>query len=127
MKLRWLMTLGERTRPDAPTYAECPSPGEARAAALVDDCGQLFPILLNWRRQFGSELTAWAAQIEVDDLDHLPRYVTEDWGPDALRLDTVPGGYVVVSDYRDHEQPPTSALQLRAQRPALEVVPGSQS
>ncbi|WP_331733965.1 hypothetical protein OHU34_46225 (plasmid) [Streptomyces sp. NBC_00080] len=126
MKLRWLMTLGERTRPDAPTYAECPPPGEARAAALVDDCGQLFPILRNWRRQFGSELTAWAAQVEVDDLDHLPRHVTEDWGPDALRLDTVPGGYVVVSDYRHHEQPSTKALQLRAQRPALEVVPGSQ-
>ncbi|MFE2566221.1 hypothetical protein [Streptomyces mirabilis] len=124
MTLRWLMTLGERTRPDTPTYAECPPPGEARAAALVDDCGQLFPILRNWRRQFDSDLTAWAAQVEVDDIEHLPRHVTEDWGPE-LRLDTMPGGYVVVSDYRDHEQPATSTLQHQAPRPALDAAPGA--
>ncbi|MEU1450029.1 hypothetical protein [Streptomyces mirabilis] len=123
MTLRWLMTLGERTRPDTP-YAECPPPGEARAAALVDDCGQLFPVLQNWRRQFDSDLTAWAAQVEVDDIEHLPRQVSEDWGPE-LRLDTVPGGYVVVSDYRDHDQPATNTLHHQVQRPALDAAPGA--
>jgi hypothetical protein len=34
--MRWLMTLGERSRPDAPTYAECPGPNGARAVALVE-------------------------------------------------------------------------------------------
>ncbi|MFE9769803.1 hypothetical protein ACFYPC_35665 [Streptomyces sp. NPDC005808] len=124
MTLRWLMTLGERTRPDTPTYAECPPPGEARAAALVDDCGQLFPILSTWRSQFGSDLTAWAAQVEVDDIEHLPPHVTEDWGPE-LRLDTVPGGYVVVSDYRDHEQPSTNRLRHHSRRTTLDAAPGA--
>ncbi|WP_415940220.1 hypothetical protein [Streptomyces sp. 039-1] len=120
--MRWLMTLGERTDPDTPTYAKCPPPGQARAAALVDDCGQLFPILLNWRRQFGGDVTAWAAQVEVDDIEHLPRHVSEDWGPDALRLDTVPGGYVVVADYRDHDEPATNTLPHQSERPALDAV-----
>jgi hypothetical protein len=51
--MRWLMTLGERSRPETPTYAECPGPNEVRAVALVDDCGQLFPILPAWRRALG--------------------------------------------------------------------------
>ncbi|MGW3152153.1 hypothetical protein ACWDG1_47810 [Streptomyces sp. NPDC001177] len=106
MTTRWLMTLGERSRPDTPTYAKCPGPNEARAVALADDCGQLFPILLAWRRAPGHELTAWAGQVEADDIQNHPQDVTEDWGPD-LRLDTMPGGYVKVSDYRDH-QPPTA-------------------
>ncbi|MFI6340763.1 hypothetical protein [Streptomyces sp. NPDC050535] len=125
MKLRWLMTLGERTRPDAPTYAECPPPGQARAAALVDDCGQLFPILRIWKRQFGHDVTGWAAQVEVDDIERVPRHVSEDWGT-GLRFDTVPGGYVVVSDYRDHEPPALNILQHGAQRPALEAAAGAQ-
>ncbi|MCZ0996964.1 hypothetical protein [Streptomyces mirabilis] len=50
--------------------------------------------------------------------------MTEDWGP-KLRLDTVPGEYVVVSDYRDHDRPATSTLQHQAQRPALDAVPGA--
>ncbi|MDQ1051762.1 hypothetical protein [Streptomyces sp. V4I2] len=120
MTLRWLMTLGERTDPDTPTYAECPPPGQARAAALVDDFGQLFPILRNWRRQFGHAVTGWAAQVEVDDIEHPPRHVCEDWGPE-LRLDTVPGGYVVVSDYRDHEPPAPNTLQHQVKRPALDA------
>ncbi|MET9122159.1 hypothetical protein [Streptomyces sp. NPDC004528] len=102
--MRWLMTLGERTRPDTPSYAECPPPGQVRASALVDDCGQLFPILRAWRRQFGGDVTAWAAQVDVGDIEHLPRQVTEEWDP-WLRLDTLPGGYVVVADHRDHEEP----------------------
>ncbi|MGX4695112.1 hypothetical protein [Streptomyces sp. JNUCC 63] len=102
--MRWLMTLGERSRPEAPTYAECPGPNEARAVALVDDCGQLFPILREWRRILGGELTGWAGQVEADNIENLPRDVTDDWGPD-LRLDTMPGGYVQVSDYRDHQPP----------------------
>ncbi|MGW2939623.1 hypothetical protein ACWDA7_49985 [Streptomyces sp. NPDC001156] len=102
--MRWLMTLGERSRPDVPTYAECLGPHEARAVALVDDCGQLFPILLAWRQALGGDVTGWAGQVEADDVENLPREVTEDWGP-GLRLDTMPGGYVKVSDYRDHEPP----------------------
>jgi hypothetical protein len=75
------MTLGERSRLEMPAYAECPGPNEARAVALVDDCGQLFPILLEWRQSFGRELTGWAGQVEADDIENLPRDVTEDWGP----------------------------------------------
>ncbi|MEU5894494.1 hypothetical protein ABZ835_48195 [Streptomyces sp. NPDC047461] len=101
--MRWLMTLGERTRPDVPTFAECPGPMNARAVALVDDFGQLFPILREWRRSLGSELTAYAGQVEADDIENLPPAVIEDWGPDQLRLDTMPGGYVKVSDYRDDQ------------------------
>ncbi|MCX5336877.1 hypothetical protein [Streptomyces sp. NBC_00140] len=101
--MRWLMTLGERTRPDVPTFAECPGPMDARAVALVSDFGQLFPILLEWRRSLGSELTAYAGQVEADDIENLPPAVIEDWGPDQLRLDTMPGGYVKVSDYRDDQ------------------------
>ncbi|MFI9040940.1 hypothetical protein [Streptomyces sp. NPDC053726] len=111
MIVRWLMTLGERTRPDAPTFAECPGPHEARALALVDDFGQLFPILLEWRRLFGDGLTGWANQVEADDIESLSPGVIKNWGPDQLRLDTMPGGYVKVSDYRDHQA--VSALTPR--------------
>ncbi|MFZ4246633.1 hypothetical protein ACOZDF_15135 [Streptomyces griseoincarnatus] len=100
------MTLGERTRPEMPTCAECPGPNEARAVALVDDCGQLFPILLAWRRALGREVTGWAEQVEADDVEHLSQHVTDDWAP-GRRLDTMPGGYVKVSDYRDHQPPDT--------------------
>ncbi|MFJ1839961.1 hypothetical protein ACIOJ9_39680 [Streptomyces sp. NPDC088175] len=109
--MRWLMTLGERTRLDAPTFAECPGPREARALALVDDFGQLFPILLGWRGLFGDCLTGWANQVEADDIERLSPGVVENWGPDQLRLDTMPGGYVKVSDYRDHQE--VSALPYR--------------
>jgi len=115
--MRWLMTLGERTRPDAPTFAECPGPREARAVALVDDVGQLFPILLEWRRLFGSDLTGWASQVEADDIENLPPGVVENWGPDQLRLDTMPGGYVKVSDYCNDQAlaalPPTCNVLMR--------------
>ncbi|MEV6533719.1 hypothetical protein AB0M86_29675 [Streptomyces sp. NPDC051639] len=124
MQLRWLMTLGERNRPDQPTYADCPPPGQARATALVDDCGQLFPILLHWRQRFGHDVTGYAAQVEADDIEHLPPHVTEDWGPDGLRLDTTPGGYVVVSDHRDHDAPPANSVGHQANRPALTTAPG---
>ncbi|MFI7406909.1 hypothetical protein ACIBW9_41715 [Streptomyces sp. NPDC049541] len=98
--MRWLMTLGERTRPDAPSFAECPGPHEARAVALVDDVGQLFPVLLEWRRLFGDELTGWASQVEADDVENLLPGGDRELGPDQLRLDTMPGGYVKVSGYR---------------------------
>ncbi|WP_437069916.1 hypothetical protein [Streptomyces sp. enrichment culture] len=65
------MALGERTRPKTPTYAECPGPNEARAVALVDGCGQLFPVLLAWRRTLGREVTGWAEQVEADDVENV--------------------------------------------------------
>ncbi|WP_233415872.1 hypothetical protein [Streptomyces sp. N35] len=103
MPTRWLMTLGERTRPDAPTYAEDPAPDEARALALVDDFGHLFTVLREWRAVYGEELTAYAVQVEAGDLGHLPAEVVDDWEElgDVVRLDTEPGGYVKVSDYRE--------------------------
>ncbi|WP_435220578.1 hypothetical protein [Streptomyces sp. Tue6028] len=76
MPLHWLMALGERRRPETPAYADCPGPSEDRAVALVDDCGQLFPILPAWRRALGRELTGWAGQVEADDVESLPQVVT---------------------------------------------------
>ncbi|WP_268248777.1 hypothetical protein [Streptomyces brasiliensis] len=38
--------------------------------------------------------------------------MTADWEPD-LRLDTMPGGYVKVSDYRDHTPPATLTASPR--------------
>lgn len=108
MTVRWLMTLGERSRPDTPTFAECPGPNEARAVALVEDCGQLFPILREWRRVSGCDVTGWAGQVEADDISDLPS-VTDRWGTE-LRLDTMPGGYVQVTDYRDHQPPSALAF-----------------
>ncbi|MFJ8158533.1 hypothetical protein [Streptomyces sp. NPDC094468] len=99
--MRWLMTLGEHTRPHAADFAACPGPHEARAVALVDDAADLFPVLLEWRRAYGTELTAYANRVEASDLEDLPSDVVEQWGPDELRLDTLPGGYIKVSDYRD--------------------------
>ncbi|MDQ0994813.1 hypothetical protein [Streptomyces sp. V3I7] len=106
---RWLMTLGTRPRPDTPSYAECPGPDTARAVALADDFAQLFPILLEWRETFGDSLTGWAAQVEADDIEHLPADIVRNWGPDQVRLDTMPGGYVKVSDRRDTQASLTAA------------------
>ncbi|MCQ8836099.1 hypothetical protein [Streptomyces malaysiensis] len=101
--MRWLMSLGERTRPDAPTYAEDPAPDQARALALVDDFGHLFTVLKEWRREYGEELTAWAVQVEADDVEKLPAELIEQWAWEGapVRLDTERGGYVKVSDYRE--------------------------
>jgi hypothetical protein len=104
MTLLWLMTLGEHTTPEVPQYAEAPGPFDSRAAALVDDCAQLFPILLSWRKEAGAELTGWAAQVDAETIEELTDRVLRDWNP-LLRLDTMPGGYIKVSDYRDHEAP----------------------
>lgn len=93
--MRWLMSLGERTRPDAPTYAEGP--------ALVDDFAHLFTVLKEWRQAYGEELTAWAVQVEARDVENLPAEVIEHWEREGapVRLDTERGGYVKVSDYRN--------------------------
>ncbi|MGK5697760.1 hypothetical protein ACSNOJ_33560 [Streptomyces sp. URMC 128] len=101
--MRWLMSLGERTRPDVPTYAEDPAPGKARALALVDDFAQLFTVLKEWRQEYGEELTAWAVQVEADDIENLPAELIEQWEWEGapVRMDTQRGGYVRVSDYRD--------------------------
>lgn len=101
--MRWLMSLGKRTRPDAPTYAEDPAPDQARALALVDDFGRLFTVLKEWRQEYGEELTAWAVQVEADDVENLPAELIEQWAWEGapVRLDTERGGFVKVSDYRD--------------------------
>ncbi|MFC8094707.1 hypothetical protein [Streptomyces sp. NPDC057301] len=101
--MRWLMSLGERTRPDAPTYAEDPAPDQARALALVDDFAHLFTVLKEWRQEYGEELTAWAVQVEADDVENLPAELIEQWAWEGapVRIDTERGGYLKVSDYRD--------------------------
>ncbi|CAL9327778.1 hypothetical protein [Streptomyces griseoflavus] len=101
--MRWLMSLGERTRPDMPRFAECPAPGQGRALALADDFGHLLFVLREWRQVYGEELTAWAAQVQADDISALPAELITawEWEGDVIRLDTEPGGYVRVSDYRD--------------------------
>ncbi|MGC0212019.1 hypothetical protein [Streptomyces levis] len=101
------MSLGERTRPDVPRFAECPAPDQARALALVDDFGQLLFVLRQWRQVYGEELTAWATRVEADDLSTLPADLLAawEWQADVVRLDTEPGGYVRVSDYRDMPAP----------------------
>ncbi|MFE6098285.1 hypothetical protein ACFQ7M_41015 [Streptomyces massasporeus] len=123
--MRWLMSLGERTRPDVPTYAEDPAPGKARALALVDDFAQLFTVLKEWRQEYGEELTAWAGQVEAGDIENLPAEVIERWEWEGVpvRIDTERGGYVRVSDYRDVSAPPgnstrtTTGLPLWTARP----------
>ncbi|MFF1276947.1 hypothetical protein ACFVZC_26590 [Streptomyces marokkonensis] len=107
--MRWLMSLGERTRPNVPRFAECPAPGQARALALADDFGQLLFVLRQWRQVYGEELTAWAAQVQADDISTLPADLIAAWEAvaDVVRLDTEPGGYVRVSDYRDMPQRPS--------------------
>ncbi|MEU6459792.1 hypothetical protein [Streptomyces sp. NPDC047065] len=101
--MRWLMRLGERTRPDTPAYAEDPAPDQARALALVDDFAHLFTVLRAWRQEYGEELTAWAVQVEADDVENLPTDVTEQWTREGapVRIDTLRSGYVKVSDYRE--------------------------
>ncbi|MFJ9752421.1 hypothetical protein [Streptomyces chartreusis] len=101
--MRWLMALGERTRPETPSYAEDPAPGKARALALVDDFAHLFTVLKEWRQAYGEELTAWAMQVEADDIANLPADLIAQWEWEGapVRLDTRRGGYVQVSDYRD--------------------------
>ncbi|WP_405467043.1 hypothetical protein [Streptomyces canus] len=106
------MSLGERTRPDAPTYAEDPAPHQSRALALVDDFAHLFTVLREWRQEYGEELTAWAVQVEADDVENLPAELIEQWEWEGapVRLDTQRGGYVKVSDYREvSERPGISA------------------
>jgi hypothetical protein len=105
----WLMSLGERTRAGVPRFAECPAPHEARALALADDFGQLLFILRQWRQVYGEELTAWIARVEADDISALPAELLAVWEHegDIIRLDTEPGGYVRVSDYRDMPASPS--------------------
>lgn len=63
----------------------------------------LFTILREWREAYGDELTAWAVQVEADDIENLPAELIDrwEWEGDPVRIDTERGGYVRVSDYRD--------------------------
>ncbi|MBB5109304.1 hypothetical protein FHS40_008432 [Streptomyces spectabilis] len=127
--MRWMMTLGERTRPDAPGFAECPVPSKARALALVDDFGHLFTVLREWRQAYGEELTAWAIPVECDSIANLCPQLEAKWEQESelVRLDTERGGYVRVSDYRDGRPPPgtdsRAALTARPVAPCC-VPPG---
>ncbi|WP_367838136.1 hypothetical protein [Streptomyces rochei] len=101
--MRWLMTLGERSRPDLPHFAEIPALSQALALALADTFDRLFPILREWCQAYGDELTAWAVQVEADDVTDLPAQLATAWEEEAdlVRLDTERGGYVRVADYRN--------------------------
>ncbi|MDX3321091.1 hypothetical protein PV415_29715 [Streptomyces sp. ME03-5684b] len=111
--MRCLMSLGERTRPDAPTYAEDPAPDQARALALVDDFAHLFTVLREWRREYGDELTAWAVQVEADNVENLPAELIEQWEWEGapVRLDTETGRL------REGVRLPRDARAPRHQRP----------
>ncbi|MFE0775709.1 hypothetical protein [Streptomyces sp. NPDC058861] len=96
MRYVWLMSLGERNRPDVPGYAEDIDPREARAAVLVDDFADLVPVLLAWRDPFGSDITAYAMRTAADENGRLLPAWADQWkeeGP-THRLDTLPGGFV---------------------------------
>ncbi|MFC7309023.1 hypothetical protein ACFQVC_33070 [Streptomyces monticola] len=101
--MRWLMSLGERTWPDVPTYAEAPTLDQAHAVALVDDFAHLFTVLKEWQQEYGEELTTWAVQVEADTVENLPAELIDRWAREGapVRLDTEQGGYVRVSDYRE--------------------------
>jgi hypothetical protein len=62
--MRWLLNIGERTRPGAPSYAEDPAPDQARALALVDDFAHLFTVLKEWRQEY------WRSRCTHGDLRH---------------------------------------------------------
>ncbi|MEV7453331.1 hypothetical protein [Streptomyces nigra] len=118
--MRWLMSLGERTRPDIPAYAEDPAPDQARTLALVYDFAHLFTVLKEWRQNYGKELTAWAVQVEAGDVEDLPAELIDQWQQEGatIRIDTGRGGYVRVSDYRDVSlQPESSAHPMTGLRP----------
>ncbi|MFF1566964.1 hypothetical protein ACFVY1_26165 [Streptomyces sp. NPDC058293] len=123
--MRWLMSLGERTRPDAPTYAEDPAPDQARALALVDDFAHLFTVLKQWRQQYGEELTAFAVQVQADDIENLPAELIEqwEWEGDVVRMDTERGGYVKVSDYREVPVRPGISARTAAGLPVWTTAP----
>ncbi|MFD0008182.1 hypothetical protein ACFVJ4_38115 [Streptomyces sp. NPDC127178] len=89
----------------APTHRPTPRTPHPtrRALALVDDFAHLFTVLNEWRQQYGEELTAWAVQVEADNVENLPAELIEQWTWEGapVRVDTERGGYVKVSDYRD--------------------------
>jgi hypothetical protein len=100
--MRWIMTLGARTRPNVPRFAEDTSPEYSQAVALVDDFSALFPIMQKWAELYGEEFTTWAHPTNATDIENLPAELLEHWqeyGPD-IRLDRERTGHVKVGDYR---------------------------
>ncbi|MFJ8041234.1 hypothetical protein ACIRBX_12080 [Kitasatospora sp. NPDC096147] len=94
------MTMAERTRPDVPQYAEDVPPAEASFLARVDDFASLFPVLAEWRDLVGQEVTAYASPSSVTTIEEARLLADWEHTPD-IRLDTVKGGWVQVSDYRE--------------------------
>ncbi|GHF38754.1 hypothetical protein GCM10010218_19980 [Streptomyces mashuensis] len=94
----WIMALGERTRPDQPTFAEDPSPLDARACVVVDDFADLFPVFAGWRAHFAEEITTWAMRVPADAQGRPAEGWEAVWAEDGppIRLDCRPGGFIEV-------------------------------
>ncbi|MGW2919543.1 hypothetical protein ACWDBF_17015 [Streptomyces angustmyceticus] len=110
----WVMALGEKDESKGPTYAEGVNPVHARASALVRDFGDVFPILMEWRQKIGQEITVYVMST-LEIADDTPAHDTyEAWdrfGPE-IRIDSLEGGYLRVSDYRYGDQPGDRAFDL---------------
>lgn len=100
-------------------------PPTRRALARVDDFAHLFTVLKEWRQEYGEELTAWAIQVEADDVENLPAGVIEQWEWEGapVRLDIERGGYVKVSDYRDVPLRPGIAARTTTGLPLWTTAP----
>lgn len=104
----WVIALGDKTTNDPvnPVYA-C-------ADALVRDFGDIFPIVMEWRRILGEEITAYVMRT-LEIADDTPAHDTcEAWdrfGPE-IRIDTLKDGDWRLSDYRYGDWPGERAFYL---------------
>ncbi|MFE5688148.1 hypothetical protein [Streptomyces sp. NPDC056512] len=71
------------------------------------------------------ELTAWAVQVEADDVEDLPAELIErwEWEGAPVRIDTERGGYVKVSDYREVPVRPGISARTRTGLPLWTTTP----
>ncbi|MDQ8703287.1 hypothetical protein RCO28_12425 [Streptomyces sp. LHD-70] len=117
----WVMALAERTRPDVPNYAEDVHPSTARAAVLVDDFADLFPVFKGWREHFGGDITTYALSFEEGE-DWGTRWT--EYGP-PFRLDHMEGGWIQVSpdiDAKPKGRPLSAPTLDQDAAPAVEGV-----